>query len=641
MALRPKIVKLIDKYSQKRGTNVFHRSLPHPQVLIPSFLLIADLVSMNETFVRARTIFDRMMEESLARHSGGAFAFSYFQVSSFLTCPPRSVVYEQQPTFRPSQFAQARPDSRGGGRRPEYGPGPGPNPQPYGWGPPNAQPAGYGAYPPQQPNAYGGPIPGQSGPDGHSPYGNPNPTPTPGLGGPQGIPPQQQGIPPQQGYIDPNAAAASGYGSPQGQPPQQTPGGYGVVPQGGYAGVQPNVPYTQQGPTPYPAQQQQQPPVQPQPVQQPQPLQQPLQPLQALAQQPQPIQQQPQPTQQQPVHQKPNQPLQEQPQPVQQQPQPVQQQPQPIQQQPQPIQKQPQPIQQQPQLFQQQLQPTQQQPVQQSYPQHHEQQPVQTQLQTEVIQATPPARNAGSASPQPLLNVQVQPQPQVQSQVQVQPEPEPQPQAQPQPQLQSQPQQPISGPPPYVYDASYTYADPNVQAWAQYYSQGGRDLAGSVYFISIPGVTDGGGASPAAQPQQEVHGGQRQNLQRQQSLQAQQQQQQQHPVENEFAYASGLTNNGGRGASPAQHQQLQGVTRYQLSDQATLSTAQSQQPQYANQYHQPGDFSSDQRQSSPSGSSSSFGARPGTAGSYHSPTQTASTPSWVLPKKGTPASGVA
>ncbi|KAJ7065538.1 hypothetical protein C8F01DRAFT_1351415, partial [Mycena amicta] len=45
MALRPKIVKLIDKYSQKR----------------------ADLVSMNETFVRARTIFDRMMEESLAR----------------------------------------------------------------------------------------------------------------------------------------------------------------------------------------------------------------------------------------------------------------------------------------------------------------------------------------------------------------------------------------------------------------------------------------------------------------------------------------------------------------------------------------------------------------------------------------------
>ncbi|KAH9915662.1 uncharacterized protein B0H18DRAFT_885721 [Fomitopsis serialis] len=53
MTLRPKIVKLIDKYSQKR----------------------ADLVSMNETFVKARTIFDRMMEESLARNSASTSPF--------------------------------------------------------------------------------------------------------------------------------------------------------------------------------------------------------------------------------------------------------------------------------------------------------------------------------------------------------------------------------------------------------------------------------------------------------------------------------------------------------------------------------------------------------------------------------------
>lgn len=32
-------------------------------------LSTADLVSMNESFVRARTIFDSMMEESFARHS--------------------------------------------------------------------------------------------------------------------------------------------------------------------------------------------------------------------------------------------------------------------------------------------------------------------------------------------------------------------------------------------------------------------------------------------------------------------------------------------------------------------------------------------------------------------------------------------
>ncbi|KAJ7022690.1 hypothetical protein C8F04DRAFT_1310478 [Mycena alexandri] len=72
MALRPKIVKLIDKYSQKR----------------------ADLVSMNETFVRARTIFDRMMEESLARHSGGVYIgpqpAGYPQQQDRVDIPPSS-----------------------------------------------------------------------------------------------------------------------------------------------------------------------------------------------------------------------------------------------------------------------------------------------------------------------------------------------------------------------------------------------------------------------------------------------------------------------------------------------------------------------------------------------------------------------
>ena len=33
----------------------------------------ADLVSMNETFIRARQIFDQMMEESLAMHSACRF----------------------------------------------------------------------------------------------------------------------------------------------------------------------------------------------------------------------------------------------------------------------------------------------------------------------------------------------------------------------------------------------------------------------------------------------------------------------------------------------------------------------------------------------------------------------------------------
>jgi len=34
------------------------------------------------------------------------------------------------------------------------------------------------------------------------------------------------------------------------------------------------------------------------------------------------------------------------------------------------------------------------------------------------------------------------------------------------------------------------YADSNVQAWAQYYAQGGKDPTGAVYFIGVPGVKE-------------------------------------------------------------------------------------------------------------------------------------------------------
>jgi signal transducing adaptor molecule len=67
MSVRPKIVKLIDKYSQKRGA----LKSTDANVSLNNFVSLADLVSMNETFVKARSIFDRMMEDSLARHTGG------------------------------------------------------------------------------------------------------------------------------------------------------------------------------------------------------------------------------------------------------------------------------------------------------------------------------------------------------------------------------------------------------------------------------------------------------------------------------------------------------------------------------------------------------------------------------------------
>ncbi|KAH9839976.1 uncharacterized protein C8Q71DRAFT_703083 [Rhodofomes roseus] len=288
MTLRPRIVKLIDKYSQKR----------------------ADLVSMNETFVKARTIFDRMMEESLARNTA---------------------MYDPRPPYaQPQSSYIARPDSRG---RQEYGMPPGP--QPYGYSPAGYD-QGYSAYPPPQPGYVQGPE------RAYSP-----------------------GARPQSTY-DPNAYAQISqtmYGQPQ---VYGAPTSYGG----------------QAEPQIYPAGQ-------------------PTQPAQA--------QHQPHPQAQATPFQQVAVPMQTQPTPT-------------------------------PQVQ------------------------VQAQPQPQV-------------QPQPQPQTQAQPQPQAQAQVQAQTQPQPQPQRQ-------------SGP-PFVFDPNTTYPDPNVQAWAQYYAQGGTDPTGSIYFISVPGVKEG------------------------------------------------------------------------------------------------------------------------------------------------------
>ncbi|KAI0793793.1 hypothetical protein C8Q74DRAFT_1244809 [Fomes fomentarius] len=335
MSLRPKIVKLIDKYSQKR----------------------ADLVSMNETFVKARTIFDGMMEESLARHTG---------------------VYDSRPPYAqtPNQ-PYGRPDSRAhqdyhppGGS--QIAPG---GPQAYGWNPSVYEQPGYNAYP-APPAAYP--------PAAESPYAH---------------------GPPPQPYVDPNAYAAVRPQSVYSQPPPQGYPGPGPVPYG--APVEP------QG---YPASAAQHPPQQlgPQPV-----------PHAA-----------PEPTPQPQIYPQPG----------------------------------TQPEQHQPQVYPQvSVQP-------EPQPQAQGQQQLQGQSQA------PP-------------HTQYEAQPQTQSQTQDQPHQ--QSQSQPQPQQAAQQSSSQQSGPPYVYDPNATYADPNVQAWAQYYAHGGTDPTGSVYFISIPGVKEG---PPAAAP---------------------------------------------------------------------------------------------------------------------------------------------
>ncbi|KAJ6552741.1 hypothetical protein B0H19DRAFT_1295038 [Mycena capillaripes] len=465
MALRPKIVKLIDKYSQKR----------------------ADLVSMNETFVRARTIFDRMMEESLARHSGGVY-------------------YPQQ-----QQTPYGAP--AGGPAGPAYFPTPAAGPGGY----PDAAAYQYAQQQQQQGQQQQAPQQQQGAQPGYGAYGPQGPTPYPAQGQPQ----------PQ-----PQAQGAPAYQQPQAQ-----------------------------GPTPYPAQQQ---------------------PAQAQAQGPTPY-------------------------PAQAQPQ--------------------------------------QQPAAQPQPQQQAQ----------------PAVQQAQAQPQP--------------QQQMQPQPEPQPQAQ----QQQQPAQQAG--PPYVYDPHTTYADPNVQAWAQYYAAGGKDLAGSVYFISIPGITDAAPTpAPAAQAQQQQQQQQAQVAQQQQAQVAQQQQaqvaqqQQQQPLEsalptspidddpgyfpdpyaNQPEYAapvqtqqpqqtqdyyaqpaqqhspSGSELAHALGPQPTQQQQYQG---YSLTDPG--AGAGSAQPRQGYSLTDPGSGLAGASGAAPSSPVVAYGAS--AAGGGGSPeratTATASTPSWVLPKK--------
>lgn len=249
MSLRPKIVKLIDKYSQKR----------------------ADLVTMNETFVKARSIFDRMMEESLARHT-----------SSY---DPRGV-YGQSPYPRPDSRAQSYGWPPSMYEQPGYGaypPPAGPYPPPgpdhgYPGGPPPVQPyvdpAAYqqpGAYPPQP---YGAPV-------APSPYGAPGPVPQ--------VPSYPPGPTPQQ--VAPHGQPVSP-GLEPAHPPQQHP----IQHQPPISQQQPaQQPHPMQSP---PAQPPAQTPMQQQPLaaQQPAPADQPASQPAAAAPQIQ-VQQQQQPTQ--------------------------------------------------------------------------------------------------------------------------------------------------------------------------------------------------------------------------------------------------------------------------------------------------------------------------------------------------------
>ncbi|KAF8344497.1 hypothetical protein F5887DRAFT_1203636 [Amanita rubescens] len=461
MALRPKIVKLIDKYSQKR----------------------ADLVSMNETFIRARAIFDRMMEESLAKHS------AYYEHT----------------------YPYGGPDPRARVGSPIAS-----GPQQYGWNPSLYDQSGYGPYPPQGP-----PYPAQHEPPAQytSPIQNPGypaqPNPHDAAAYAASTTPAPASTP-GAAYNEPSTYVRT----PQGQVQVHAyspPGTYHAPAQMGAAGV----PY---GATPYPAQAAAQPQSQPVPAQ-----------AQAQAQvHPQPqtqpqVQPQPQP---QPQAQAYHQEYQTQEYPPQGGQVPSQgyhaeYHGHPQQQQQQPAQAQGAQV---PQGYhaseyqQQQQQPAQVQGAQvpqgyhadyQSLPQQQQQpaqSPVIQTLQPTIISQQSVSQHQPQAQPQPQVRhmstdsiTAGQAEAQAQQLAQGPMETQDQPQAQQsqaaqgsQSETSGQQAQMQAAGPPYVFDPQTTYSDPNVQAWAHYYAQGGKDTAGAVYFFSVPGVTDG---APQPQPQ--------------------------------------------------------------------------------------------------------------------------------------------
>ncbi len=418
-------------------------------------LLAADLVSMNETFVKARSIFDRMMEESLARHTGGMLCLVPCSAHAEV-----SIVYDGRPAYvqNPSQGYIVRPDSRAHQEympqtAPQMAPG---GPQQYGWNPTlydqpgyNAYPAAATAYPPGVESHYPGTQPPYGDPNAYaahaqSPYGQQPPQGYPGPApAPYCAPPVEQQGYPQAGQRQPPHAGPGPHPGPGAQP------GAALQPQSGL-GPQPG-----HGPQPAHA---------PQPGAGPQPGARPQFGVQVA---PDAAHDQPQPTAAPDYYA---------------------------------------------QAF---PQPGSQHDAQQgALPDYDAQW-----LYKPQPGAQPESQPQAYPGPQVGVQLEPQPQPQSQPQAQQQQQQQPQPQAQthvepqPQPESQAQPhqqepqqaveQQPAqqqaaaatqqSGP-PYVFDSNTTYSDPNVQAWAHYYAHGGTDPTGSVYFISVPGVKE---AAPA------------------------------------------------------------------------------------------------------------------------------------------------
>lgn len=525
MTLRPKIVKLIDRYSQKKSAFILF--LKSVTILTHVPLLSADLLAMNDSFMKARKVYDQVMEESLAKYNPGGehhTSFKHKTTRSFVLFlaslqdynpqmggPPGGQPYGWNPNLYNGQY--------GGPQQP-------PNPAQYNPQQPPYDQQQQHPYPQQDPSQqyvqpYGAP-PGQPQLDRQTSYApsqyapTPNPYDTVSQSPPPGVPGYGQHQPPPQGYqsIPPQQQQ-----QPQ-QPPLQQRQSTQAPPAGAFSPAVGQAPYARPGsampdvqaqsPLWAAQQQQQHPPPQPQ---QYQPMQPPAQ---------TPTQYAPTPNEsytptQAPPQSQPSTLPQRQPSisrgPLPQPGQPTH-----------PVQQQQPGLHTQPSFNVTSATPTS--PLAHtSFSQHQQQQqaPYQQQIPEEPAAraASPPQQQAPPANAQPSMNFYQQqqethPQPTAQPEVtpvyaQQQPEPasqavqaEPQPEPTPAPAAAASPppgdSNLISGPPPYPWDPTKKYADAGADAWAQYYAKGGTDPAGKVYFIpgTLPdaaGQTNGVGGA--------------------------------------------------------------------------------------------------------------------------------------------------
>ncbi|RUS18990.1 SH3 domain protein [Endogone sp. FLAS-F59071] len=85
LAIRPKLVRLIEKYSQKKD----------------------ELIALNEKFLRARTSYDKLMESSIAKYSNTSYNYQPQQATYGTPAPAAATVAETYATYAPTNpYAQ-------------------------------------------------------------------------------------------------------------------------------------------------------------------------------------------------------------------------------------------------------------------------------------------------------------------------------------------------------------------------------------------------------------------------------------------------------------------------------------------------------------------------------------------------------